>query len=109
LFYFSIENKAIVSSMEELYQNYSYLPQTMEYPLSNESFDTSYSPTLEIRQFQPDLSSQALDSFNHDDTNSVTSVHPKVTINVWEDENTLYYQVEAKGIYVTRRQGRINN
>ncbi|KAG1176897.1 hypothetical protein G6F48_007138 [Rhizopus delemar] len=90
--------------MEELYQTYSYFPQTMEYPLSNESFDSSYSPTLEIKQFQPDLSSQALDSFSHDDTHSVTSVHPKVTINVWEDENTLYYQVEAKGIYVTRRQ-----
>ncbi|KAI9253008.1 transcription regulator HTH, apses-type DNA-binding domain-containing protein, partial [Sporodiniella umbellata] len=29
---------------------------------------------------------------------------PKLTKNVWEDEETLCYQVEARGIHVVRRQ-----
>lgn len=30
---------------------------------------------------------------------------PKITTNVWEDEGTMCYQVDAKGICVARRQG----
>lgn len=30
---------------------------------------------------------------------------PKITTNVWEDEATLCFQVDAKGICVARRQG----
>jgi hypothetical protein len=30
---------------------------------------------------------------------------PKITTNLWEDEGTLCFQVDAKGICVARRQG----
>jgi hypothetical protein len=33
---------------------------------------------------------------------------PRITTNVWEDEGTLCYQVDAKGICVARRQGMFN-
>ncbi|KAI8058954.1 transcription regulator HTH, apses-type DNA-binding domain-containing protein [Gilbertella persicaria] len=32
------------------------------------------------------------------------SPRPKVTTNLWEDENTLCFQVDAKGVCVARRQ-----
>lgn len=37
--------------------------------------------------------------------NNMNSPRPKITTNLWEDEGTLCYQVDAKGICVARRQG----
>lgn len=33
------------------------------------------------------------------------SPRPKITTNIWEDEGTLCFQVDAKGVCVARRQG----
>lgn len=41
---------------------------------------------------------------SNNNTNS-TLPRPKITTNVWEDEGTLCFQVDAKGICVARRQG----
>lgn len=33
---------------------------------------------------------------------------PRVTATLWEDEGSLCYQVEAKGVCVARREGRLS-
>lgn len=44
---------------------------------------------------------------NYGNSNNVVipSPRPKITTNVWEDEGTNCFQVDAKGICVARRQG----
>ena len=32
-------------------------------------------------------------------------MHPRVTATLWEDEGSLCFQVEAKGVCVARREG----
>jgi len=39
-----------------------------------------------------------------DSTNSPSIPRPKITTTLWEDENTMCYQVDARGICVARRQ-----
>lgn len=38
--------------------------------------------------------------------NAPPGVKPRVTATLWEDEGSLCFQVEAKGVCVARREGR---
>jgi hypothetical protein len=40
-------------------------------------------------------------------TTQLTYSRPKLSTTIWEDEGTVCYQVDAKGICVARRQGRL--
>lgn len=49
-----------------------------------------------------------LQGFVYDTTGQIAppGAKPRVTATLWEDEGTLCYQVEAKGICVARREGK---
>lgn len=58
-------------------------------------------------QHPPFPSSSPYGGYNNSSSNVVIpSPRPKVTTNVWEDEGTNCFQVDAKGICVARRQGK---
>ncbi len=47
-------------------------------------------------------------SHNFDNTGQIAppGMKPRVTATLWEDEGSLCFQVEAKGVCVARREGR---
>ncbi|CEP11052.1 hypothetical protein [Parasitella parasitica] len=53
------------------------------------------------QQFQP---LPGYGNYNSNNNVVITSPRPKITSNVWEDEGTNCFQVDAKGICVARRQ-----
>ena len=54
--------------------------------------------------------SQGYPSHNFDTTGQVApaGMKPRVTATLWEDEGSLCFQVEAKGVCVARREGMYN-
>jgi hypothetical protein len=111
--------------MDNLYQSppYAYLPQ------QNTSVDnypsTMFRPTFDRPSLYMDNHHHNdIDSYNNNEdwshhhhpspygsyygsntNNNISSPRPKITTNLWEDEGTLCFQVDAKGICVARRQG----
>lgn len=67
---------------------HSYVPQTPSLPAPNQGYAT--------QQPQP-----------FDTTGQVAppGMKPRVTATLWEDEGSLCFQVEAKGVCVARREG----
>ena len=53
--------------------------------------------------------SQGYSQGSFDTTGQVAppGVKPRVTATLWEDEGSLCFQVEAKGVCVARREGKI--
>ena len=48
---------------------------------------------------------------NYDTTGQIAppGMKPRVTATLWEDEGSLCFQVEAKGVCVARREGKVNH
>lgn len=118
--------------MDELYQSpsYHYLPQN-SYHQHHNMYRLNNSSTTFDRGFHipPVNENEPTDSYGWSNNNHhhhypqhhlqprmgycsvpppnaiLPSPRPKITTNVWEDEGTVCYQVDAKGICVARRQG----
>ncbi|KAG1459850.1 hypothetical protein G6F56_006071 [Rhizopus delemar] len=95
----------------DLYQNlhFDFLSHHPEYPHPNEADNSllMFRPTLD-RPLPPLMHPSfhwPTTNYNCYDTSFMTEpTRPKLTRNIWEDEQTLFYQVEANGIHVVRRQ-----
>jgi hypothetical protein len=86
--------------MDHLYQN-AYLPQTDMYRPHNDDAYWSHHPIQPTTTTTTTTTSAAPYSYYA----PLQSPRPKITTNVWEDEATICFQVDAKGICVARRQG----
>lgn len=54
----------------------------------------------------PGSQSYANQSFDHTGQIAPPGMKPRVTATLWEDEGSLCFQVEAKGVCVARREGK---
>lgn len=54
--------------------------------------------------------SQSYQTHQFDTTGQIAppGMKPRVTATLWEDEGSLCFQVEAKGVCVARREGKIH-
>ena len=55
---------------------------------------------------QPQQAYQAPTTFDTTGQVAPPGMKPRVTATLWEDEGTLCFQVEAKGVCVARREGK---
>jgi protein SOK2 len=62
---------------------------------------TSGAPTSSLQGSQGYQSHQ----FDHTGQIAPPGMKPRVTATLWEDEGSLCFQVEAKGVCVARREG----
>jgi protein SOK2 len=62
---------------------------------------TSGAPTSALQGSQSYQSHQ----FDHTGQIAPPGMKPRVTATLWEDEGSLCFQVEAKGVCVARREG----
>lgn len=53
----------------------------------------------------PGSQSYQTHSFDHTGQVAPPGMKPRVTATLWEDEGSLCFQVEAKGVCVARREG----
>ncbi|RCH78455.1 hypothetical protein CU098_003582, partial [Rhizopus stolonifer] len=107
--------------MEGLYQTlpYPYLSQTPTTEYSNNtntttSNNTGSPSTTPLMMYRPTLERPFSSLDDHSPNNTLNCntnplvmaapTRPKVTTNIWEDEGTLCFQVDAKGICVARRE-----
>src|ERR1700761_5052538 len=66
---------------------HSYVPQTPTLPAPNQAYPQQQQPFDTTGQIAP------------------PGMKPRVTATLWEDEGSLCFQVEAKGVCVARREG----
>ena len=66
---------------------HSYVNQTPSLPAPNQGFSAQQQPYDTTGQVAP------------------PGMKPRVTATLWEDEGSLCFQVEAKGVCVARREG----
>jgi hypothetical protein len=107
--------------MEGLYQS-AYLPQNTDYQTnmyrpSHNHNDSSeaYWPTSppphhhhhhhSIHPYPSIQTPPPPYNYYGPSSNAMPSSRPKITTNLWEDEGTVCFQVDAKGICVARREG----
>jgi protein SOK2 len=76
--------------------NNAMVPSTLQLPAMSSS---GPSPSLSGAQ------SYAPHSFDHTGQVAPPGMKPRVTATLWEDEGSLCFQVEAKGVCVARREG----
>lgn len=77
------------------------------YPSSSTSWPSTTAIAPEQQQQQQQDHDQSSQHQPH--TLSTSQDHltrPKLTTSIWEDQNTICYQVDARGICVARRQGK---
>ena len=67
-----------------------YAPQTPTLPVPNQGYPQPQQPFDTTGQVAP------------------PGMKPRVTATLWEDEGSLCFQVEAKGVCVARREGMPN-
>lgn len=68
-----------------------YVPQTPTLPAPNQGYPPQQQPFDTTGQVAP------------------PGMKPRVTATLWEDEGSLCFQVEAKGVCVARREGKIDS
>lgn len=100
--------------MDGLYQSppYTYLPQQQNTNVDNYHLyrsNNSYQHHHSMDNWSPHHHNHP-PAYNYygstnNNTSAIPSPRPKITTNIWEDEGTLCFQVDAKGICVARRQG----
>jgi protein SOK2 len=76
--------------------NNAMVPSTLQLPAMSSS---GPSPSL------PGAQSYQPHSFDHTGQVAPPGMKPRVTATLWEDEGSLCFQVEAKGVCVARREG----
>jgi protein SOK2 len=87
------------------------VPQAIQLPGKNIQFTSRSSLTvLAMTSGAPTSSlqgSQSYQSHQFDHTGQIAppGMKPRVTATLWEDEGSLCFQVEAKGVCVARREG----
>lgn len=78
------------------------------YPSSSTSWPSATAIAHEQPQ-QPPQQDQSPQHQQHPLSTTTPQDHltrPKLTTSIWEDQNTICYQVDARGICVARRQGK---
>lgn len=100
----------VSSSIPSLLQTRFY-PTSSSFSFSNNSIPPSSVPTTASHLFQPyPTLSRSSSHLNYIGYNRVSSSNKSInrarlTTTLWEDENTICYQVDCRGICVARRQG----
>lgn len=97
--------------MEGLYQSppYSYLPQQQQQSNIDHVYRSNpYPHHHSMNNWSPPPHHNHPYHYyaaTNNNQSTVVSPRPKITTNIWEDEGTLCFQVDAKGVCVARRQG----
>ncbi|KAI8343682.1 transcription regulator HTH, apses-type DNA-binding domain-containing protein [Chlamydoabsidia padenii] len=106
--YHSLPDTYYPSSQQQ--QNYGWYPQHTMTSAAAASAPVLPPPTSSITPPPPSTTTvgiphlaDAPPSPPHP-TNTNTSSRPKITTSLWEDEGTICYQVDSRGICVARRQ-----
>lgn len=69
---------------------------------ANEPVQSPPPPTAPSYYYYPTPTSPT----QHQPPPTPPTTYPKLTTSVWEDQNTLCYQVDVNGVCVARRQGK---
>ena len=86
---------------------YSYSGLTSPSAVPHVSNQMTTGSTVLPLPTQPNAGTGAGGQYNFDTTGQIAphGVKPRVTATLWEDEGSLCFQVEARGICVARREG----
>lgn len=95
---------------------FNAMPPMVDDPHADPSFDYYHHPHhphhhhhhhhQHAAASHPFPSSSPYGGYSNNSNVVIPSPRPKITTNVWEDEGTNCFQVDAKGICVARRQGK---